>query len=390
MSQKRFALLSLAVAMLAALMFSSVARPATAQSGTPAATSAGTAAAAQSTPVATLPFVNGKPQELKIYNFTTYIADDTIANFEKLYNVKITYDTFGKADEMYAKLQAGNPGYDVVIAPDYMVTQLSGLDLLLPLDFNHIPNFGKNASVAFKNPAYDPGNKFSVAYQWGTMGIGYNTAKVAKPITGIADLFDPATYGGQKKRTALLNSSRETIALILIYLGLDANTTNKADLDKVRDYLLKNKDSIAAFHNDDGQTILAQGSIDAVMEWSGDMFQVMAEKGNENLAYVVPKEGTFRWTDNMVIPKGAGNKALAELFINYVYDAAVGASIANYTQYGSPNQAAIDMKLIDDALLSNPAVYPANFDKLVVLKDLGDAATIYDQTWAEIVAGVGN
>jgi spermidine/putrescine transport system substrate-binding protein len=402
MARKRFVLFSLLATVVAMIFMAGATNAATAHSAaqaTQAATNAAAAAtmaatkaapAMAATAVPTLPLKDGKPQELKIFNFTTYIADDTIANFEKLYNVKVTYDTFGKADELFAKMQAGNPGYDVIVAPDYMIAQLSGLDLLLPLNLKNLPNWDKNGDPAFKNPAYDAGNKYSVVYQWGTMGFGYNSKKVAKPITNFAELLDLKTYNGQKKRVALLNSSRETLGMILAYLGLDPNTTKREDLDKAKEFILKNKDAIAAFHDDDGQTRLAGGQVDAVTEWSGDMFQTMAEKGNEDLVYVIPKEGTLRWADNLAVPKGASNQALAEIFINYVYDPGVAAAISNYTQYGTPNKTAIDMKLIDAALLGNPAIYPpADVQKkLFTLKDLGDAAAIYDQVWGEIVAGV--
>jgi spermidine/putrescine transport system substrate-binding protein len=149
---------------------------------------------------------------------------------------------------------------------------------------------------------------------------------------------------------------------------------------------------IASFHDSDGQFKLAKGEVDAISDWSGDMFQVIADPANAkaNLQYVIPKEGTVLWTDNLVIPKGAPNKDLALKFINYIYDAKVAADIANYTQYGSPNQAAIDQGLIDKALLDNPAIYPPAevAKKLFILADIGDAQALYDQTWAEIKAGV--
>jgi len=390
MARKRFVMFSLLATVFAMVFMAGAGNSATAQgAATPAATKAAAPAAA-ATAVATMPLKDGKPQELKIFNFTTYIADDTIASFEKLYNVKVTYDTFGKADELFTKMQAGNPGYDIIVAPDYMITQLTGLKLLLPLNLKNLPNWEKNGDPAFKNPSYDEGNKYSVVYQWGTLGIGYNKKKVAKPITSMGELLDLKTYNGQKKRVALLNSNRETMGMFLAFLGLDPNSTNQADLDKVKDYILKNKDAIAAFHDDDGQTRLAGAQVDAVSEWSGDMFQTMAEKGNEDLVYVIPKEGSIRWADNLAIPKGATNQALAEVFINYVYDPGVAAAISNYTQYGTPNKTAIDMKLIDESLLSNPAIYPPAdvMKKLFTLKDLGDKGAIYDQVWGEIVAGV--
>jgi spermidine/putrescine transport system substrate-binding protein len=382
MSNKRFVLLSLMVSLLAVILFSGGVGQATAQS-------AATAAAA--TPVATLPPKNGKPQELHVYNYTTYIADDTVANFEKLYNVKVTYDTYTKPEELYAKIQAGNPGYDVVVPPDYMVRQMIKANLLEPLNMANIPNFAKNASERFKNPPYDPGNKYSVAYQWGTIGLGYNPAKVkGGKMDSWLDLFDEAKVG--KGRVALLLATRETIATYLIALGKDANSTKKEDLDAVKAFLIKNKDFIAAFHDADGQFKLAKGEVDAISDWSGDMFQVIGDPANKDLGlvYTIPKEGAVLWTDNLVIPKGAPNKPLAELFINYIYDAQVGANISNAVQYGSPNQAAIDQKLISADMLANPAVYPPKevADKLQILGDIGDAQALYDQTWADIVAAV--
>lgn len=390
MTRKRFGLFSLLATVVAMILMAGATNSATAQGAATAVATKAAAPAAAATAVPTMPLKDGKPQELKIFNFTTYIADDTIANFEKLYNVKVTYDTFGKSDELFAKMQAGNPGYDIIVAPDYMIAQLAGLELLLPLDLKTLPNWDKHGDPSFKNPAYDPGNKYSVVYQWGTLGIGYNKKKVSKEIVSMGDLLDLKTYNGQKKRVALLNSTRETMGMYLLFLGLDPNTTKREDLDKVKEYILKNKDAIAAFHDDDGQTRLASGAVDAVSEWSGDMFQTMAEKGNEDITYIIPKEGTIRWADNLAVPKGATNQALAQVFINYVYDPGVSAAISNYTQYGTPNKTSIDMKLIDANLLGNPAIYPPAdvAKKLVVLKDLGDAGAIYDQVWGEIVAGV--
>lgn len=384
MTNKRFALLSLMVALLAVIAFGQPGTRSTVSAATDVATAGANTAA---TPVATVPLKDGKKQELHVWNFTTYIADDTIANFEKLYNVKVTYDTFTSFDEVVTKVQSGNPGYDVVVGPDYQVTALANAGLLEELNLANLPNFSKYASTQFKNPAYDEGNKHSVAYQWGTIGLAYNAKKVGRDLNSWADVFDPKFKG----RVGILKNSRETIATFLIYLGKDANSTKPEDLKAVKDLILKNKDLIATFHDSDGQFKVAKGELDVITDWSGDFFQVMADPANKDLGltYVIPKEGAVLWTDNLMILKGAPNKDLAEKFINYVYDPAVGASISNYTQYGSPNQGAIDMKLIDEATLKNPAVYPPAdvAKKLVILKDIGDAQALYDQVWQEILAG---
>jgi spermidine/putrescine transport system substrate-binding protein len=378
-TNKRFLVLSLIAVLLAILLAGQAGPTASAQDGTAAATSS-----LVFTPVATEAPVNGQKPVLNVYNWTTYIAEDTISNFEKLYNVKVVYDTYASNDELFAKMQAGNPGYDVIVPGDFNVQQMIRANLLEEIDLKNIPNFTKNAAERFKNPAYDPGNKHCVAYQWGTMGIAYNTKKVNHEIKGWEDVWTPDLKG----RVGLINSSREQLAAILIAIGKDPNTTNRADLDAAKDYILKHKANIASFHDDDGQTKLARGELDVVFEWSGDIFQVIAE--NPDIRYVIPKEGSFVFVDNLCIPKGAKNKALAEKFINYIYDAQVGASISNFIGYATPNQAAIDQGLIDKASLENPAIYPPPelLSKLKYLVDVGDAQSMYDEVFADIKAGV--
>jgi len=375
----------LAVALLFAGMLGQSSQRTQAQDGTQAPT---VESSLTFEPVATQPLVEGKQQELHIYNWTTYIADDTISNFEKLYNVKVTYDTYTSMDELYAKLQAGNPGYDVIVPTDYEVQLMNKAGLLDEIDLSQIPNFTANVSEQFKNPAFDPGNKHCIAYQWGTVGVGYSPEKVGSKITSWADLFDAKLKG----RVALLNNSREMIATILIYLGKNPNSVSPDDLNAVKDFILSHKDVIAAFHDSDGQFKLAKGEVDAISDWSGDMFQVMADPANAaaKLEYVIPKEGAVLWTDNMCIPKGAPNKDLALKFLNYIYLPNVAASISNYTQYGSPNGAAIKQGLIDKAALENPAIYPPEdiAKRLYILGDIGDAQALYDQIWSDIKAGV--
>ncbi|MEP7285894.1 MAG: spermidine/putrescine ABC transporter substrate-binding protein [Chloroflexota bacterium] len=387
MIKRPFLILSFVTALLLVLAAGQIAPNKAAYGATEAATtsamSATFAATDAPTPVATEAAVDGQKPVLNVYNWTTYIAEDTVSNFEKLYNVKVQYDTYGSNEELFAKLQAGNPGYDVVVPGDFNVQRMIKAGLLEDLDLKNLPNFTKNAGARFKNPDYDPDNKHCVAYQWGTMGIAYNIKKVGHEITGWSDVWTPG------HPMSLFNSNREMMAGLLIALGKDPNTTNRADLDAVKDYVLKHKDLITSFHDDDGQTKLARGEVDIVWEWSGDIFQVMAD--NPDIRYVIPSEGTMSFTDNLCIPKGAKNKALAEKFINYIYDAKVGASISNFIGYGSPNQAAIDQGLINIDALTNPLIYPPAelVKKLHGILDIGDAQTMYDEVFADIKAGVG-
>lgn len=323
-------------------------------------------------------------QVLSIYNYSSYIAPEAIAQFEKENNVKIQYDTFENSDALYAKIKQGNPGYDVIFPADYMVRIMASENILEPLNLLNIPN-QKNLDSNFTSQTFDPGNKYSLPYQWGTMGIGYNLKATKGEINSWAAMFDPKYTG----KIAWQDDARYTFSAVLMYLGFDPNTTNPEEINKARDLLIKSNNIIAAFVPDTGQALLDQGEVNVTMEWSGDLFQVMKE--NPNLRYAIPKEGTIVFSDNMAIPKGAPHKELAEKFINFVLQPEVGAQISNFTHYGSPNKAAIVQGLIDPKDLTNPQIYPPAevFGKMKFLQDVGKATALYDRAWTEVKAGAG-
>ncbi len=330
------------------------------------------------------PTGGNQQQVLSIYNYATYIAPEVIAQFEKENNVKIQYDTFESSDALYAKIKQGNPGYDLIFPADYMVKIMVAENIIEPLDLPKIPN-QKNLDSRFINQTFDPGNKYSLPYQWGTMGIGYNLKATKGDINSLAAMFD-SKYTG---KIAWQDDARYTLAGVLIYLGFDPNTTNPEEINKARDLLIKNKNIIAAFVPDTGQNLLDQGEVNLTIEWSGDIFQVMKE--NPNLRYAIPKEGTIIFSDNMAIPKGAPHKELAEKFINFILQPEIGAKVSNFTHYGSPNKAAIDKGLIDAKDLNNPQIYPSAevFAKMKFLEDVGKATALYDRAWTEVKAGAG-
>ena len=323
-------------------------------------------------------------QVLSIYNYSSYIAPAAIAQFEKENKVKIQYDTFENSDALYAKIKQGNPGYDVIFPADYMVRIMASENILEPLNLPNIPNL-KNLDSNFTSQTFDPGNKYSLPYQWGTMGIGYNLKATKGDINSWAAMFDPKYTG----KIAWQDDARYTFAAVLMYLGFDPNTTNPEEINKARDLLIKSNKIIAAFVPDTGQALLDQGEVNMTMEWSGDLFQVMKE--NPNLRYAIPKEGTIVFSDNMAIPKGAPHKELAEKFINFILQPEVGAQISNFTHYGSPNKAAIVQGLIDTKDLTNPQIYPPAevFGKMKFLQDVGKATALYDRAWTEVKAGAG-
>lgn len=321
---------------------------------------------------------------LNLYNWTTYIDPDVIKQFEQKFGAKIKYDTFESNESLYAKIKAGNPGYDIIVPSDYMVKIMVADKLVEKLNLTNIPN-RKNLSARFQNLNYDPNNQHSIPYQWGTQGIGYNIKATGGEIDSWAAMFDPK----YKKRVAFLDDMRATLGVMQVYKGFSLNSTNKDEINQAKEALIANRENILAFHPDTGQDLLAQGQVDMVAEYSGDIFQLMEK--NPDIRYAIPKEGTIFWTDNLVIPKGAPNKELAEQFINFILEPEVGAKNSNFIKYASPNQAAIDKGLIDANILKNPSIYPTPevFTKLKALEDVGDATKLYDEAWTEVKVSMG-
>ncbi|MCS6782193.1 MAG: spermidine/putrescine ABC transporter substrate-binding protein [Gloeomargarita sp. SKYBB_i_bin120] len=322
-------------------------------------------------------------QTLSVYNWATYIAPQVLTDFEKKFNVRIKYDTFDSPDTLYAKLKPGNPGYDVIFPSDYMVNRMIQEQMLIPLALDKLPNrvhLGKR----FQNLPYDPGGRYSVPYLWGTQGIGYNRRQTGKVIDSWQAMFDP------QYRVAWQEESRATLGAVLIALGLNPNTTDPAEINRARDWLIQHRGNVVAFAPDTGEELLNQGEVTLAFENSGDVFQVMAQ--NPDIAYAIPKEGAILWVDAMAIPKGAPHVELAHAFINYLLDPEVAAQIANYTHYATPNQTAIDRRLIQVKDLQNPGIYPPPdvLNRLRVLENLPPAALQrYEAAWNEIKLRVG-
>ncbi|MEM7033287.1 MAG: spermidine/putrescine ABC transporter substrate-binding protein [Chloroflexota bacterium] len=315
--------------------------------------------------------------ELNIFNWSTYIAPETIPNFEKEFGVKVNYDLYESNEDLLAKLQAGNPGYDLIMPSDYMVEIMRNLEMLEELNHDNIPN-KVNIDETFLDPAYDPGNIHCMPYQWGTMGLGYNIEATGGEIDSWSVMFDEK-YAG---RIAWLDDPRAVMGVALIMLGYDINTTNPDEINEAKELLIAQKELVAAYAPDTGQIMLAEGEVDLVLEWSGDVFQVMAD--DPNLRYVLPKEGAIVWNDNMCIPKGAPHKALAEKFINYILEPQVGADLSNFIRYGTPNKESLPLVNEDDR--NNPGIYPTDevMKNLQFIVDVGEATLLYDDAWTEV------
>ena len=177
----------------------------------------------------------------------------------------------------------------------------------------------------------------------------------------------------------------------LLKLGLDPNSSNPEEITEAKDYLIENGSNVVYINQDDGQEVLVRGEADIVVEYSGDIFQIIDECDCDTYAYVIPEEGTLFWVDTLVVPTGAPNKALAEVFIDYLLDPQVSADISNYTAYGTPNRVALEEGLIDPDLAGDPGIYPSEETqaRLFFVAQDPERAKLYNDAWDELRIFVG-
>lgn len=339
-------------------------------------------------------------QTLNIYNWGTYISNEDdpetdvnenlLENFEQLCDVTITYeDTMESTEALIARLRGGNPGYDLAFPTSYGIPLLIEEELIQPINLENVPN-SQNLNPNLAAPWYDPENQYSLPYFWGSIAIGYNRARVEEDITSWTQLFQ---HDGP---VSWLEDRRSMLGIALLLLGLDPNTENPDEIAQARDFLIENSSNVVTVAQDDGQVLLARGDVDMTVEYNGDIFQIAAECAEsasctDEFVYVIPEEGAVRWVDNMVVPTGAPNQPLAEVFMDYLYDPTIAAINANYVQYGSPNQVAIDEALIAEELLATPGIYPsAEIDaQLFEVVDLPEMEIDYTDAWEEVKLNIG-
>jgi spermidine/putrescine transport system substrate-binding protein len=298
-------------------------------------------------------FAADKAEEAKLnfYNWDTYVGETTLGEFKKASGVDVNMSLFATNDELFAKLRAGNPGYDVIVPGSEFVERMIQADLLMPLDHSKIPNM-KNMVPEFMSDApYDPGRKYSMPYTWLVIGIGYRKSKVKEVPDSWKYVLDSDQYKG---RIAIMSDASELYRHGFKYLGQSANGATAELIKKVEEMLIKQKPNIKAFHEDNGQDLLLSGEVDLVMEYNGDIAQIMSE--DADIGFVVPKEGALKQSDTLAIPKGAPHPENAHKFINFLLDANVGAEIFKTIKYPSPNAAA--KALMDDSYKNNPTIFP--------------------------------
>src|SRR5215471_13311337 len=289
--------------------------------------------------------------KLNFYNWDTYTGETTLADFQKASGIDVNMSLFATNDELFAKLRAGNPGFDVIVPGSEFVERMIQADLLEPLDHAKIPNI-KNVAPEFINDApYDPGRKYSMPYTWLVIGIGYRKSKVKETPDSWKWLFDSDAYKG---RIAVMSDASELFRNCFKYLGKSINDDSPELIKQAEALLTKQKPNIKTFHEDNGQDLLLAGEIDVVMEYNGDIAQVMVE--DDDINFVVPKEGAMRQSDTLAIPKGAPHPENALEFINFIFAPEVGAEISKTIKYPSPNAAAV--ALMPASYKDNPVIFP--------------------------------
>lgn len=305
--------------------------------------------------------------ELNIYNWSDYIGENTVANFEKEYNVKVRYDLFDSNETLESKIVVGNTGYDIVFPSSNIFKRLIKAGIFQKLDKSKLTNW-KNLDpfVLANQAAADPGNEYAVPYMWGTNGFTYNVAMIKErmpdaPVESLKMLFDPEVVSKfQDCGVSLLDSPEDVYQLALAYMGKDPTSQNPDDIVAATDMLMKVRPYIQLFDSQQYLNALPNGDRCIAMTWSGD-YAVAANRAAEagvdiELTYTIPKEGSSIWFDAMLIPNDAPNPDNAHLFLNYMLRPDVIAEATNYIYYANGNLAS--RPLILPEILEDPAIYP--------------------------------
>ncbi|MBS7662852.1 polyamine ABC transporter substrate-binding protein [Pseudomonas lalucatii] len=334
-----------------------------------------------------------------IYNWSDYIGETTLADFEQASGIKPVYDVFDSNETLEGKLLAGRSGYDLVVPSNHFLGKQIKAGAFQKLDRSLLPNWDNLDPALLKQlQRNDPGNQHAVPYLWGTNGIGYNVEKI-KAVLGVdkidswATVFEPENMQKLSRcGVAFLDSADEMIPAVLNYLGLDPNSTERADYQAAEAKLQAIRPYVTYFHSSKYIGDLANGNICVAVGYSGDILQA-ADRAEEagrgiEIRYAIPKEGANLWFDMLAIPADAGNVKEAHAFINYLLEPAVIAGISDYVGYANPNTKAGE--LMDQDVRSDEAVYPpqAVLDRLYISAELPTKVQrLMTRSWTKVKSG---
>lgn len=302
---------------------------------------------------------------ISVYNWGEYIDPEIVTQFEKETGINVVYETFDSNEAMMTKIENGGTSYDVAMPSEYAIEKMKKNDLLIPIDHSKIPNL-LNIDPYFLNLPFDPGNKYSIPYFWGTVGIAFNPSLLdGQTFESWEDLWDPSL----KQEVILVDGAREVMGMGLNTLGYSLNTKDEKQLQEATDKLKTLSPNIKAIIGDEIVETMRRNESAVALVWSGQAADIMYV--NEDIDYVVPSEGSNLWFDNMIIPKTAANVEGAHTFINFMLDPKIAAQNADYVGYSTPNEQAI--KLMDPEVTGDERFYPTEEmrERLEVYKNLG-------------------
>ena len=337
-------------------------------------------------------FGNTHSDELYVHNWGEYIDESVITQFEEETGIKVTYDMFETNEEMYPIIEAGAVQYDVVCPSDYMIQKMAENDLLLELNLENIPNLEYiDETYLEKSQSFDPQNKYSVPYTWGTVGILYNVQRLEElgiePPTKWSDLWDPR-YEGE---ILMQDSVRDAFMVALKMNGHSLNSTDPAELEEAKNLLLEQKPLVQAYVVDQVRDKMLNGEAAIGVIYSGELLYLQEEAElldlDYELKYVIPEEGSNVWIDSWVIPYNAQNKENAEKWIDFLCRPDIALKNFEYITYATPNAGAFE--LLDEETKNNESVFPDDslLENCEVYQYLGtEADDLYSTLWKEIKA----
>ena len=316
-------------------------------------------------------------EKVVVYNWGEYLDPEVLTMFEEETGIDVVYEEFETNEILYPKISSGAIAYDVICPSDYMIQRMIENDLLAEINFDNIPNV-KNIGKDYMEQSrqFDPENKYSVPYCWGTVGILYNKTMVDEPITSWSVLWDEK----YKDNILMQDSVRDAFGVTLKYLGYSLNSTDLDELTEARDLLIKQKSLVQAYVIDQVRDKMIGNEAAIGVIYSGEAIYTQME--NPDLEYVIPEEGSNIWIDSWVIPKNADNKENAEKFINFLCRPEIALMNFEYITYSTPNSEA--RKLIEDEAIRNSEIaFPdlSKYDNLETFQYLGTEA---DQTYGEL------
>ncbi len=341
------------------------------------------------------------PEEkvLFVLNWSDYVGETTIADFEAKTGIKVTYDVFDSNEVLETKLLAGRTGYDIVVPTAPFLERQIKAGVFLKLDKSQLPNLvNMDAEIMERTALHDPGNEHSITYLWGTVGIGYNPDMVKKALgTETIDSWSAVLEAGNAAKLAkcgiaILDSPTDIFASVSIYKGLDPNSEKPEDLAVVEDTLMKIRPFVKYFHSSSYINDLASGEICVAVGWNGDMLQAR-DRGAEaaspvRVTYAIPKEGAINYFDMLAVPTDAPHPGNAHEFINFIMDPEVIAKVSNKVRFANGNLASLP--LISEQVRNDPAIFPGPEIRATLRQDLAESPEFsreMNRAWTRIRTG---